>query len=408
MSDRLRFCVVDDDEFVGSVVSDFLAGAGHTVTRFGDSVAALQEILRAPPDGVIVDIMMPKLDGLQLCRELRASRALDRTKIVVLSSKSFEADRRRAFEVGADAYLTKPVERDVLIERLRALVADKVELKFWGVRGTLPVPGRRAERYGGNTPCVSLKFPRDQLFVIDAGTGIRELAREMMARRERLNATILISHPHWDHINALPYFSPLYVPGNVFKIYGASHGAASLRDLISAQMDGVYFPVTIREFGAHVDFYDIAEQALEIDGIQIDTMLLSHPGTCLGYRLRYRERTICYVTDNELFNPDLPQYDAHYFDKLVHFVAGADVLITDTTYFDDEYLGKVGWGHSSVSQVIDLAHNAGVKNLLLFHHDPDQSDDDIDRKLGLARQQLAARGSHTRCEAPAEGSVYAI
>ena len=213
MADRLRFYVVDDDEFVGTVLEEFLGGAGHAVRRSRDSVVALQEILRDPPDCVIADIMMPKLDGMAICRALRAEPALAATKIIMLSSKSFEFDRRRAFEYGADAYLTKPVDRDTLLARVHEVVADKIELRFWGVRGTLPVPGPRAIRYGGNTSCVTLRFPRDELFILDAGTGIKELARHLGAAPQRLQANILISHPHWDHINALPFFSPLYVPG---------------------------------------------------------------------------------------------------------------------------------------------------------------------------------------------------
>jgi phosphoribosyl 1,2-cyclic phosphodiesterase len=137
-------------------------------------------------------------------------------------------------------------------------------------------------------------------------------------------------------------------------------------------------------------------------------MLLSHPGTCLGYRLHYRDRTICYITDNELFLPSLPQYDPHYFDRLVAFVRRADALVTDATYLDAEYPSKVGWGHSSISQVVDLAHNAEVKTLHLFHHDPDQDDADIDRKLTAARDLLESRGSATQCHAPAEGAAFAI
>jgi phosphoribosyl 1,2-cyclic phosphodiesterase len=352
--------------------------------------------------------MMPKLDGLEICRELRGHAALAATKIIMLSSKNFDYDRRRAYEYGADAYLTKPIERDTLLTRIRQVIDDKVELRYWGVRGTLPVPGPRAVRYGGNTSCVTLRFPRDELFVLDAGTGIKELARHIMAQKTRQQANILISHPHWDHINALPFFAPLYVPGNAFTIYGAPSGKLGIRELVFNQMDGIHFPITIREFGAHVDFHDLHEETLEIGGIAVDTMLLSHPGTCLGYRVRYRGRTICYVTDNEMFPPTMPQYDAHYLDRLVGFVQDADVLITDTSYMDEEYPAKVGWGHSAVGQVVTLAHNAGVKALHLFHHEPDQTDEDIDRKLEVARGLLAARGSTTECSAPAEGSAFAI
>jgi phosphoribosyl 1,2-cyclic phosphodiesterase len=138
--------------------------------------------------------------------------------------------------------------------------------------------------------------------------------------------------------------------------------------------------------------------------LRIDTMLLRHPGYCLGYRLRCRGRTLCYITDNELYLPSDSRYDPRYVERLANFVRGADVLITDTTYRDHEYPSKVDWGHSCVSQVADLAARAEVKRLHLFHHDPDQADKDIDAKLEDARKALAALGSKVACEAPAEGS----
>lgn len=225
----------------------------------------------------------------------------------------------------------------------------------------------------------------------------------MASGARRLEAKIFISHPHWDHINALPFFVPLFIPGNEFEILGATQGDLTVREMISNQMDGVCFPVTIREFGSRVYFRDLRGETLKINGATIETMLLSHPGYCLGYRINYNGKSVCYITDNELFLPDNDSHNARYVDMLAQFVGNADALITDTTYTDEEYKTKVGWGHSCISQVAQLAHVAKVKTLYIFHHDPDQDDNAIDRKLEMTREKLEKLGSDTQCLAPAEG-----
>ena len=197
---------------------------------------------------------------------------------------------------------------------------------------------------------MTLEFPEGQFFVFDAGSGIKALSDHLLAAgRIRIEGKIFISHPHWDHINALPFFAPLYMQGNEFEILGASHGDLTMRELISAQMDSVYFPITMREFAARVYFRDLKEEALNVDGIVIKTKLLNHPGQCLGYRVEYKHRSVCYVTDNELYLPDHPNYNRHYVDGLIQFVEGADILVTDTCYTDEDYPTKVGWGHSGLS-----------------------------------------------------------
>jgi phosphoribosyl 1,2-cyclic phosphodiesterase len=284
-----------------------------------------------------------------------------------------------------------------------------IKLTFWGVRGTLPVPGRGTVRYGGNTSCVSIEFPKDNFFIFDAGTGIKELSNCLMFERRTLTkAMIFISHPHWDHINGLPFFAPLYTNGYKFEICGPSSVDMSMQKLISGQMDGVYFPINIKEFTEGVSFRNLEEESFNIDTIKIQTMFLNHPGQCLGYRLDYRNRSICYVTDNEIYPESSRLYSESYINKLTDFISDTDVLITDCTYTDEEYEGKIGWGHSSVNQVVELADRARVKNLYLFHHDPDQTDDDIDNKLKMAQSILEKKGSSTICAAPKEKEFFYI
>ncbi len=409
MSDPLHFCVVEDNAATAKTVELLLADAGHRTTIFASSLEALEKIPQANADAVLLDIMMPQLDGFELCRKLRQFPGLKDVKIIILSAKAYDFDRRRAREMGADNYIVKPIRTETFVAEVMRAVSDEVAVRFWGVRGTLPVPGPGSIKYGGNTSCLTLQFPGGQYFILDAGTGIKRLSDHLMAgRAKRLEGKILISHPHWDHINALPFFIPLYVPGNDFEIVGPSHSDVTMEGLVSAQMDGVYFPITTREFGARIRYRDLPEGAVEIDGISVETMLLAHPGNCLGYRFSYGARSICYITDNELYLPTDEYYSADYVSRLADFVRETDLLITDSTYTDEEYASKVGWGHSCISRVVDLAHRAEVRTLALFHHDPDQDDDAIDAKLASAQDMLADLGSRSECLAPAEDDEISI
>jgi len=405
----MRFFVVDDDPDVLALVERLLTDAGHAVTLCRSSREALREVPGQRPDCVITDLMMPEMDGFELIRELRRRPDLASMKIVVLSVKSYDFDRRRARELGADGYVQKPINRQTLLATLTDIVTSHVTLTYWGVHGTLPVPGPATLRYGGNTPCVSVDVGGEPLFVFDCGSGVKALSDQVMRKpAERFAARIFISHPHWDHINTIPFFAPLYVRGNQIEIYGPYQGDLTIERVVSAQMESVYFPVTVREFGARLSFHDLREESLEFGAVRVDTLLLKHPGSCLGYRLSAHGRRLCYITDNELYLPSDLRYDARYVERLVEFVHGADVLVTDTTYRDHEYPSKVDWGHSCVSQVADFAARAAVKRLHLFHHDPDQDDDAIDLKLAEARAALARLRAPIECDAPAEGVTLAL
>ncbi len=400
----MKIYIVDDDEDLTKFMVELLETAGHDVSYSNDSTQAAKEIPKQKPDCVLLDLMMPGMDGMELCKLLRGEKSLATTKLIVITSKSYAFDRKRALDSGADGYINKPVHEKTFAAEIERIFADKMDLTFWGVRGTLPVPGQKSLRYGGNTSCVTIEFARGAFFIFDAGSGIKSLSDWIMSQGpKKIDARIFLSHPHWDHINALPFFVPLYIQGNTFEIFGPSHGDITVHELISAQMDGVYFPITIHEFASSVAFRDLNEETINFNGIVVKTMLLHHPGQCLGYRIEYNGRSICYITDNELFlESDEEHYDSFYVKNLIKFIEGADVLITDTTYMDDAYASKVGWGHSCVSQVIDLADRAKVKELYLFHHDPDQSDDDIDHKLATAQKMLKDRGSKVVCIAPHE------
>lgn len=409
MKKKYKLFIVDDNSHFIDLVSKLLKTEDNIITSDTSSKNALAAIIEQKPDCVLLDIMMPDIDGLELCKRLRREPGLNEMKIIIVSAKTYEFDRKRAFEFGADGYIIKPIDPKKFPEQVKRIIQDRIHLTFWGVHGTLPVPGPQNAKYGGNTSCVNLEFANGDLMIFDAGSGIKALSDHLVAERILpIEAKIFISHPHWDHINAIPFFSPLYMRGNEFDIYGPSYGDETIRKLISAQMDGVFFPIKIKDFSATVNFRNLKEETFNIDNIKIRTMLLNHPGYCLGYRVQYKGRSVSYVTDNEIYPKSSQFHNEDYMNKLMRFVKNTDALITDCTYYDEEYESKINWGHSSIGQVVDLSDRAGVKTLYLFHHDPDQTDADIDKKLEVAQVMLKQRKSGTRCIAPKEKQLFEI
>lgn len=409
MQEHLHFLIIDDDPVSIDLCKKLLEKAGHTVSSLNSSAQAVEQIAKIQPDCVICDLVMPNFDGLDVFQKLRASGSIKQPVFVIVTMKNFESDRRRALDLGVDGYLIKPIDPATFVDQLMEIILGVMTVQFWGVRGTLPVPGKKTVRYGGNTNCITLRVAKKHFFIFDAGTGIKELSNYLVKNNIfPLKAKIFISHPHYDHINGLPFFVPLFVKGNEFEILGTNQGERQIEELISSPMDGVYLPFTIKEFAAQLSFRNLSEEDFFIDNIYIQTILLNHPGRCLGYRVQYKDKSFCYITDNELYLEASLHYNQFEVDRLIHFIQDCEVLVIDATYTDEEYLRKVGWGHSSVSRVVDIADKAKVKLLCLYHHDPEQYDKDIDAKVKQANTMLKARHSSTRCIAPAEGEELVL
>lgn len=279
-----------------------------------------------------------------------------------------------------------------------------IAIQFWGVRGTLPVPGKKAIRYGGNTNCVTLRLGEKNYLIFDAGTGLKEFSNYLVEKNLfPLKAKFFISHPHYDHIQGLPFFVPLYMKENHIDFYGAVHGGKNIKELLAGQMDSVYFPVTISEFSSTIQFHTINEENFTVDDVHVKTLFMQHPGACLGYRIEHHGRVFCYATDNELFLKTSSKFNPIEDERLIKFIQDADVVMMDTTYSDPEYLAKVGWGHSCLTRAVEIAAEANVKLLCLHHHDPAQNDQAIDEKLKQAKQLLKSLKSKTKVIAPHEG-----
>ena len=398
----LRVLVIDDSTMALGVALQYLHAAGHQAESVHGSEHALERVRTLKPDVVVCDVMMPGINGFELCSMMRKDKTLDGVRIVMASAKAYDADRNKAKQLGADGYIVKPFTIDKFNTVIQSL--DTMQLSAWGVRGTLPVPQEGFIRYGGNTSCYSLQFSPTRHLVFDAGTGIKNCGNEILkSANKNLSIDLVITHPHWDHINAFPFFAPLYLPGNSVRVHGSAQDTVGFEELIVAQMDGTYFPVTVQEFGAKVSFHEIGEQVLDLDGISVKTLLLKHPGHCLGYRVDYHGRSFCYITDNELYPADSEYADEEFLHGLADFCRGANVLVHDCTYFDEEYKSKVHWGHSSLGEVCRLAHLAEVERLWIHHHDPSQDDIAIEHKLDFCAMNLQKMGSKTEAVLPSEG-----
>jgi phosphoribosyl 1,2-cyclic phosphodiesterase len=267
-----------------------------------------------------------------------------------------------------------------------------MEITFWGVRGSIASPGPDTIGVGGNTSCVEVRCG-SQTIILDAGTGIRRLGDKLMSEGA-VEATMLLSHLHWDHIQGIPFFVPAYVPSSRLQVVGGTNGVMSLRDALAHQMTAPVFPVRLDELGAKMDWREVRPgERFDVGDVEVRVAKQNHPGGSYAYRLDYKGKSVVYATDTE-----------HYacVDPALYALAkDADVLIYDSQYTPEEYRGanagssKVGWGHSTYVAGVELARAAGVGQYVLFHHDPRRSDaavEDIERKTReLFPHAVAAR-----------------
>jgi len=272
---------------------------------------------------------------------------------------------------------------------------DTYTVTFWGTRGSIPTPGAHTARYGGNTPCVAVESASGDLVILDAGTGIRGLGLKLVERQNgAVNAEILLSHAHWDHIQGLPHFKPFFSPGNRVRIWGSRQGTTSLEAILRQQMDPAVFPVPLDALSAKLTVQQVEPGEFTVGAFRVEAIRLRHPGTTLGFRLTPAAggSSMAYVTDNELGPGGSYGTTASWRKDFVKFLTGVDFLIHDAMYTPEELEAHRGWGHSTFEEAVALAADAGVERLVLFHHEPEHGDGAIDELLAAARQQARAGG----------------
>lgn len=263
-----------------------------------------------------------------------------------------------------------------------------MRITFWGVRGSIPTPGPSTVEFGGNTSCVEIRAG-NKILIFDAGTGLRVLGQKLLEEMP-VEAHIFFSHVHWDHIQGFPFFAPAFVKGNHFHLYGGNHFSRTLEDTLAGQMENPNFPVHLSDMGAKMTFSGLKEhEVLHIDDVEIRCGRGNHPQGVFCYRITHAGRSVVYATDTEQHGT-IDQ-------NLLALSEGADVLIHDAQYTPEEYAGtagtggpKIGWGHSTFTAAAELARAAGARQLVLYHHDPGQSDAAVRDKERRAREMFGA------------------
>jgi phosphoribosyl 1,2-cyclic phosphodiesterase len=290
-------------------------------------------------------------------------------------------------------------------------VSEPWFVRFWGTRGSIPTPGHKTRRYGGNTSCVEIRHGELEL-VCDGGTGLRELGLDLVQRgRPRVSAHLFFSHMHWDHIQGFPFFVPAYAHDSELVVYDVEAGRPRVEELLHGQMRSEYFPVNFGDLGAQIRARTFEQNLVELGTVTVRSFEQAHPGKSFAYAFECAGKKVVYATDSELdlllTNRDQAAADPDALrrlpEALVAFVEGADLLIADGQYTEAEYPHKIGWGHARANTVADLAHQAGVKQCAVFHHDPLHSDEAVEQKIRAACERLDARGSRTLLFGAREG-----
>lgn len=263
---------------------------------------------------------------------------------------------------------------------------SSLTIRFRGVRGSIPSPGKETARYGGNTSCVELRC-NGHLLILDAGSGIRALGNELLAESgdQPIRADILISHTHWDHIQGFPFFAPAYSDRNRIRVWESKQIESNLAMALRGQMQALHFPVSLDQMRGITSFEKLNGEPTQVGPYSIRSTALNHPGGCAGFRVETAFGSVAYLPDHEPL-PAQPGMNNQRRAELMNFVRGVDLLILDTQYTEEEYSRHVGWGHGCLPDSVALAKDARVRKLAFFHHDPSHRDYQIDLMLEAGRK----------------------
>jgi len=279
-----------------------------------------------------------------------------------------------------------------------------MDIRFWGTRGSIPAPGPYTLEFGGNTTCLEVVLRSGRRIVIDGGTGIRLLGEQLKTKVATIRLHLLLTHNHWDHLIGLPFFFPIYREDSEIKIDGWPLAFQALKRVFDDHMGDGFFPVAFEQLKAHITFANkIARSPQVLDDVEIEALPLNHPQGCLGFRFQEEGHILVFITDNEL------GLDGGYrFPDFVKFARGADLLIHDAQYLPEEMPVHRGWGHSTYEEAVQLALEAGAKTLLLTHHDPSRTDEQVRAIIGRAREMAAASGGQLTVDGAREGDEFSL
>ncbi len=422
-SSRRRVLVAEDVKVISRAIRNALDQRGYATAVAGDGEECLEKVEAFDPELIILDLMMPKIHGIDVLKQLKSCDATSGIGVIVCTSKDFKTELSTLHDLGVDDIIVKPFERDDLLVKVERYFAGNGRLDtgaaylrsnlplsgpvfdhefdtalaryyLWGTRGSIPVTEPQYIRHGGNTSCMDLTVG-DEYIIFDAGSGIRNLGQVLLAHGPR-RVHLFITHTHWDHIQGFPFFAPAFAPGFEITIYGERGFGKDLESLFRGQLDRDYFPVQMEDMRAKLDFRYLGSEPIRIGDATVSWTFTQHPGATVGYLVEADGKRLAYVPDNEF----LKGYTGSPFDvkrdseltgiygPLVDFLQGVDVLLHEAQYTAKEYLTKVGWGHCSVPNACALAKLTRPRRWIVIHHEPSHPDNFLQVKMNMTRQLL--------------------
>ncbi len=421
-----RILIAEDIQVIALKHSAALKQAGYEVQVAEDGEECLKKAKSFRPDLILLDIMMPKKHGVEVIERLRANPQTKDVGVIVCSAKDFGTEQIKMAEMGAYDFLVKPLDPSDLVAKVNEffgkrknakhpvvtrdstgftektfrpiLLTKNACLTLWGSRGSTPTPGAAYLRHGGQTSCLSI-VRGDTVLIFDAGSGIRDLGQQL-AKSGARKIHLFITHTHWDHIQGFPFFVPAYIPGFEITVYGARGFGKDLKSVFSGQLDRDYFPVQIEDMKAKLNFVQIGQEPIVIDGIKITWEFSNHPGATVGYKIDLGEVKVAWVPDNEFLKgytgpPDDITRENELVAphlKMVEFLSDIDLLFHEAQFTNEEYPKRIGWGHSGLSNAALLVCLAKAPRWIITHHDPLHDDHFLEGKLNLTRQLLERLG----------------
>lgn len=417
---RRKILIAEDVKSIALLSQTILQNRDFEVLLVGDGEECLAKARDWQPDLLLLDLMMPRVHGMEVLRRLKADVATRGIGVIMCTARRYKPDQDQAMALGAYDVLFKPFQKEELVAMVNrffgsapavavetvaapeekympSISPDRCYCRFWGTRGSIPVSAPRYARHGGNTSCVEIGCG-DEFLIIDAGSGIRELGQHLLSKGPR-RLHILITHTHWDHIQGFPFFAPAYIPGYELIFYGATGFKKDLNQVFRGQLDSDYFPVQFDDMRARFEFRTL-EPKIEVNGFQVTWEYTHHPAATVGFKFERHGKTLGYVSDNEFLFGYLgkPHHLTLNSDtvaphrRLVEFLMDVGVYVGEAQYLNSEYVTKIGWGHSSLSNACALAQMARVGRWVVTHHDPLHDDDLLDRKLNLTGEVLDSIG----------------
>ncbi|OGR75563.1 MAG: hypothetical protein A2X32_13685 [Elusimicrobia bacterium GWC2_64_44] len=431
--------IVDDDPMVGELSRDLLTDAGYTVGLVQDSLEAIPTIKAQMPRLIVTDIMMPGITGMDICKAIKSDPSLRHMKIIVVSGKSYEVEKQRAFQLGADFFLQKPYNVETFSNTVKSILdgaapqrepsaapadapaiireeehaqasdldAGQIRVTSWGARGLPMELPNTVSRYGHQTSCLSVET-REHLFIFDAGTGIVALGKEIAEKKRYYkDIWVCLTHFHLDHILGLGRFAPIHDPHFNIHLIGSNDPEKTLKEVAQATFYSS-FSLTKQAPKAKIDIYEILEDNYELfPGVKLSAMYANHPTSTLVYVFDIHGRRISYCPDSEIWGDATAFQD--YDEKLGGFVKGSDIFVHDAVYNDKDYETAKHQGHSGLSIVVDFAvEKAQARDLVLWHAHPDYTDEQLDQMQAAARAHIQQKGYQLTCHLPVEKQSFLL